>query len=74
MLKNYTSIEVIIDGKLFQFFCEQGVSTVSCKEACFQVQKIIGLIEDNARAQQEAQKQTDIVTENEEVECLQPAE
>jgi hypothetical protein len=54
MLKNYTSIDVTIDGKLFQLFCEQGVSTVLCKEALFQYQKIIGHIEDNARAQQEA--------------------
>jgi len=74
MIKNYTSLEVTIDGKLFQFFCEQGVSTVPCKEALFQFQKFIGQIEDNAKAQQEAQKQTDIIKENEEVECLQPAE
>lgn len=56
MLKVVAQIECVIDGKIGRFILDQDTPTIVAKEMCFQFQKIIGQIEDNIKAQQEAAK------------------
>jgi hypothetical protein len=50
MIKNITTIRFSVNGKDHVYHCELDATTAECKEALFQMQKVIGLIEDNAKA------------------------
>jgi hypothetical protein len=50
MIKNITTIRFTVNGKEHIYHCEVDATTTECKEALFQMQKVIGLIEDNSKA------------------------
>ena len=52
MFKNIAKLELLINGRSYQFFCESDSPFPDLKEAGFQIQKYIGLAEDQAKAQQ----------------------
>lgn len=54
MLKNVSSLELIIENKVYRFYCDVGSSLPHVKEALFQFQKFIGNIEDQANAMKSA--------------------
>ncbi len=56
MLKNLSQLEIKIGDRTYQFLCAIDAPISEAKEALFQFQKYIGQIEDNVKAQQEAQK------------------
>ena len=55
MLKNLTQLEHKIGDKVFYFACDINAEIPQVKEALFAFSKTIGAIEDNIKAQQEAQ-------------------
>lgn len=57
MLKNLSQLEHIVENKICRFICDNDTPIHFVKEALFQFQKYIGQIEDQAKQQQEAQKQ-----------------
>jgi len=57
MLKNFTRLESVVEGKTGQFFVEYDTPLHFVKEMLFQFQKYIGQIEDSVRSQQEAAKE-----------------
>lgn len=56
MLKQVSQLKFIVDGKEHTYMCESDSQLMHCKEALFQFQKYIGQIEDQVKAQQEAEK------------------
>jgi hypothetical protein len=54
MLKNISSLELIIENKFYRFYCDADSSLPHVKEALFQFQKFIGNIEDQANAMKSA--------------------
>ena len=52
MLKNLASLTHTVENKVCQFICENDTPIAIIKEALFQFQKYIGVIEDAAKAQQ----------------------
>jgi len=56
MLKNISRLESIVNGKTGHLYLDSDTPLVIVKEMLFQFQKYIGQIEDNAKAQQEAEK------------------
>jgi hypothetical protein len=57
MLKNFHQVEIEIFGKAMKFMCEMGSEFNHIKEGLFQFQKFFGNMEDQTRAQMEAQAQ-----------------
>lgn len=65
MLKNLSQLEHIIENKICRFICDNDTPIHFVKEALFQFQKYIGHLEDQAKQQQEAQKQAEPPEEKE---------
>ncbi len=55
MLKNLTQLEHKIGDKIFHFVCDLDTQLPMVKDALFAFTKMVGAIEDNIKAQQEAQ-------------------
>lgn len=49
MLKNISQLEITIKGKSHKFLCDMDTELGDIKEALFQFQKYIGMIEDNIK-------------------------
>jgi hypothetical protein len=60
MLKNIVRLEFTVADKVYHFMCDNDAPIEHIKEALFQCQKYIGQVEDNIRAQIEAQKVAEI--------------
>lgn len=56
MLKNISKLELTVGQKVFQFICDNDAPIADVKEAIFQMQKYVGMIEDKIKEQQETQK------------------
>ena len=56
MMKFVSKFEVVIDGKLFQLFCDHDSNTTQCKEFLFQFNKFIIQVEDAYKMGQEKSK------------------
>ena len=56
MLKNASKLELTVNGKLYQFFFDNDSPIAHIKESLFQMQKYVGMVEDNVNAQQEQAK------------------
>ena len=54
MIKNIVKIEFQVAERAYQFLCENDAPIEHIKEALFQIQKYIGQVEDNIKAQQAA--------------------
>lgn len=54
MIRMTAQFECVVDGKRGFFYIDQDASTAIAKEMCFQFQKFVGQIEDNAKALQES--------------------
>jgi len=52
MIKNVTKFELAIGDRIYHFLCDMDTSIGDVKEALFQLQKMVGQIEDNIKAQQ----------------------
>jgi len=52
MLKNISRLECQIGEKLYQFYCDVDSPLTDVKEAIFQFQKYVGMIEDQVREMQ----------------------
>jgi hypothetical protein len=59
MLKNIVKLEFMIADKVYHFLCDNDSPIEHLKEAIFQMQRYIGQIEDNAKAQLAAQKEAE---------------
>jgi hypothetical protein len=55
MLKNISKLELKVGEKTYQFLCDNDSPLNDIKEAIFQFQKYVGVIEDQIKAQMEAQ-------------------
>lgn len=55
MLTNISKLQVQVDNKAYQFLCDVDSPLASVKEALFQFSKYVGSIEDQVKANQEAQ-------------------
>ena len=55
MLKNLAQLEHIIGDNFYRFTCGNTAPISEIKDALFQFLKLVGQIEDQAKAQQEAQ-------------------
>ncbi len=51
MLKNIVKLEFIVADKIYHFLCDNDSPIEHIKEAIFQMQKYIGQVEDNIKAQ-----------------------
>lgn len=60
MLSNLVQLTHTVENKACQFICANDTPINVIKEALFQFQKFIGTVEDQAKAQQEAQKQASV--------------
>jgi hypothetical protein len=56
MINNFSEIQVNIDSKICRFYVQQDMPLGNVKEALFQLQRYIGQIEENAKAQLESQE------------------
>lgn len=56
MIKNVSKLEIKINEKIYQFFCDQDSPLAEAKEALFQFQKFVGQIEDAVKAQKEQEE------------------
>lgn len=72
MLKNKVQLEQKINEKVIHLLCDNDCPLEVLKEALFQFQKYIGQIEDNVKAQQEAQKASQESSEVKEVPKIEP--
>ena len=59
MLKNIVKLEFMIADKVYYFLCDNDSPIEHIKEAIFQIQKYIGQVEDNVKAQLAAQKEAE---------------
>lgn len=59
MLKNISKLELKVGEKVYQFICDNDSPLSDIKEAIFQFQKYIGVVEDNIKQQMEAKAQAD---------------
>jgi len=59
MLKNIVKLEFKIVDKVYHFLCDNDSPIEHIKEALFQCQKYVGALEDNIKAQLEAQKESE---------------
>jgi hypothetical protein len=59
MLKNIVRIEFQIVDRVYHFLCDNDSPIEHIKEAIFQMQKYIGQVEDNVKAQLAAQKEAE---------------
>jgi hypothetical protein len=55
MLKNLSQLKAVVNGKEYIYNCDIDAPLPDVKESLFQFQKYIGQIEDNIKAQMEAQ-------------------
>lgn len=55
MFKNIAKFEHIVEGKIGHFLCDSDTPLPAAKEMLLQFLKFVGQIEDNVKAQQEAQ-------------------
>ncbi len=55
MLKNLSQLKAVVNGKEYIYNCDIDAPLQDVKESLFQFQKYIGQVEDNIKAQQEAQ-------------------
>ncbi len=67
MLKNIVRLEFQIVDKIYHFMCDNDSPIEHIKEALFQCQKYVGAVEDNIKAQMEAQKSSESEAPKEEV-------
>ena len=76
MLKNLTQLEHKIGDQVFHFVCDINSQLPAVKEALFAFSKMVGAIEDNIKAQQEAQAAQKAKEEGEkkDAEAEKPAE
>ncbi len=56
MLKNIVKLECIIENKVYQLLCDNDSPLHHLKEVLFQFQKYVGQLEDDVKAQREAQE------------------
>lgn len=54
MLSTLAKLELQFEGRTYQFLCNQDAPTGHVKEALFQFQKYVGMVEDQAKAAQES--------------------
>ncbi len=59
MLKNIVRIEFTVADKIYHLTCDSDSPIEHIKEALFQMQKYVGQIEDNIKAQLAAQKEAE---------------
>jgi hypothetical protein len=59
MLKNISKLEVLVEGKIYNFLCDMDSNLNHVKEALFQFQNYVGKIEEQIKAAQEAQAKLD---------------
>ena len=57
MITNFSEIQINIDSKICRFYVQQDMPIDHVKEVLFQLQKYIGQVEDQYKAQLEKQKQ-----------------
>jgi len=69
MLKNLCQLKYVIENKEIFFLCENDTPTPYIKEACFQVLRYIGQIEDSAKEQQEKAKKEKEACDSEQKPC-----
>ncbi len=62
MLKNIVKLEFQVAEKIYQFICDNDSPLEHVKEALFQCQKLVGQMEDNAKAQIEAKKEEEEIS------------
>jgi hypothetical protein len=55
MLNNISKLELKVGEKTYQFLCDNDSPLNDIKEAIFQFQKYVGVIEDQIKAQMQAQ-------------------
>ncbi len=72
MLKNISKLEITVGQKVFQFFCDNDAPLGDVKEAIFQFQKYVGMVEDNIKAQQEAAAKAEAEKANAPTEDVKP--
>ncbi len=63
MLKNLHQLEHVIENKVCRFTCDNDTPIVFIKEALFQMQKFIGVAEEQAKIREEAQKKVEPLQE-----------
>lgn len=63
MLKNICKLEVKVNDKFYQLLCDNDSPIEHLKEAVNQFMKFVFHIEDQVKAQQEAQAQSSVVEE-----------
>ena len=56
MITNFSEVQVNINSKISRFCAQQDMTFPEVKESLFQLLKIFGQIEDNAKAQSESQE------------------
>jgi len=64
MIKNVTQIEAIVNDKSGKFLLDSDTSLAIAKEMCYIFLKIIGQIEDAAKAQSETNKDEEMKSNN----------
>jgi hypothetical protein len=74
MLKNITRIEHKVNDRVFHLFCDSDSPLNEVKEALVEFLKIVGNIEDQVKANQEAQKAQPEVSSEEVQEAVQSCE
>lgn len=64
MFKNICKFEIAIGDKVYHFMCDSDSPIEHVKEAIFQIQKLVGQVEDQIKQQLEKAKETSEVKEN----------
>lgn len=59
MLKNISSLKIIINGEEHQYLCNQNCTLPDVKEALFQFLKYVGNVQDSLVATQQEQAKVD---------------
>lgn len=63
MMKNMVKLECVISDKSYNLLCENDSPLVHLKEALFEFSKYVGKIEDQIKAAQEQQAQSEKLVE-----------
>ncbi len=66
MLKVKSCLEIEVNGRKYEFYCQPDSPIEHAKEAVFQFSKYLGQIEDNAKAQLTDKEQTEKIEDNQE--------
>ncbi len=66
MFQTLAKFEVIVSDKSFQFLCDANSPLEAVKEAIFQIQKSVAMLEDQIKAAQESAKKAEEERKNQE--------